>query len=234
MATTKRLVESALRSIGVLASGEEAQPAELQDALLYAKQMLDSWTNETLLVPALVHEQFTLTEQNSFTIGPGGDFDTVRPTVIEQLNIKTPEGYNAAVEIVGLNTWSDIPIKNNVQSYPRYAYYTSDNPLGILRFSAVIAAGNELLMVSSKPIQDLPALTAEVEFPPGYERAIRLGLALELAPEYGKQVDRVIAAQYAQARKVLKRTNSTTRLRELQMDPGLTGSRGYDIYSGPG
>lgn len=234
MATTKRLVESALRSIGVLASGEEARPAELQDALLYAKQMLDSWTNETLLVPALVHEQFDLVEQNSFTIGPGGDFDTVRPTVIEKLNIREASGHSVAVEIVGLNTWSDIPIKSNVQSFPRYAYYTSENPLGILRFSAVTAAGNKLVMVSSKPIQDLPALTAEVEFPPGYERAIRLGLALELAPEYGKQVDQVIAAQYSQARKVLKRTNSTTRLRELQMDGGLIQPRGYDIYSGPG
>jgi hypothetical protein len=33
---------------------------------------------------------------------------------------------------------------------------------------------------------------------------------------------------------VLKRTNSTTRLRELQMDGGLIQPRGYDIYSGPG
>lgn len=234
MATTKRLVESALRSIGVLASGEEARPAELQDALLYAKQMLDSWTNETLLVPALVHEQFDLVEQNSFTIGPGGDFDTVRPTLIEKLNIREPSGHQVSVDIVGLNTWSDIPIKSNVQTFPRYAYYTSENPLGILRFSAVTAAGNQLVMVSSKPIQDLPELTAKVEFPPGYERAIRLGLALELAPEYGKQIDQVIAAQYSQARKVLKRTNSATRLRELQMDPGLSQPRGYDIYSGPG
>ena len=234
MATTKRLVESALRSIGVLASGEEAKPAELQDALLYAKQMLDSWANETLLVPALVHEQFDLTEQNTFTIGPGGDFDTVRPTLIEKLNIREPSGHQVPVEIVGLNTWSDIPIKSNVQSFPLYAYYTSGNPLGTLRFSAVTAAGNKLVMVSSKPIQDLPELTEEVEFPPGYERAIRLGLALELTPEYGKQVDQVIALQYAQARKILKRTNSATRLRDLQVDPALTQPRGYDIYSGPG
>jgi len=234
MATTKRLIESALRSIGVLASGEEAKPAELQDALLYAKQMLDSWTNETLLVPALIHEQFELTEQNTFTIGPGGDFDTVRPTLIEKLNIRESGGHQVPVEIVGLNTWSDIPIKNNVQTFPLYAYYTSGSPLGTLRFSAVTAAGNKLVMVSSKPIQDLPELTEEVEFPPGYERAIRLGLAMELAPEYGKPFDQVIALQYSQARKILKRTNSSTRLRDLQVDPALLQPRGYDIYNGPG
>jgi len=85
-----------------------------------------------------------------------------------------------------------------------------------------VAGGNKLAMISAKPITDLPALTAEVSFPPGYDRAIRLGLALELAPEYGKDVTAVMAAQYAQARKVLKRINSLSRNRDLEMDPGLT------------
>jgi len=158
----------------------------------------------------------------------------VRPTLIEKLNIRESGGHQVPVEIVGLNTWSDIPIKNNVQTFPLYAYYTSGSPLGTLRFSAVTAAGNKLVMVSSKPIQDLPELTEEVEFPPGYERAIRLGLAMELAPEYGKPFDQVIALQYSQARKILKRTNSSTRLRDLQVDPALLQPRGYDIYNGPG
>lgn len=236
MATTKRLIDSALRSIGVLASGEEARPTELQDALLYAKQMLDSWSNETLLVPALVHEQFDLTLQNEFTIGDGGDFDTVRPTTIEHLRIIDTEGNSLPIDLVGLNTWANIPIKDTVQTFPKYAYYTSSNPLGVLRLSGIpVAGGNKLAMISAKPITDLPALTAEVSFPPGYDRAIRLGLALELAPEYGKDVTAVMAAQYAQARKVLKRINSLSRNRDLEMDPGLTyEAGGYDVYSGPG
>jgi len=44
-----------------------------------------------------------------------------------------------------------------------------------------------------------------------------------------------MAAQYAQARKVLKRINSLSRNRDLEMDPGLTyEARGYDVYSGSG
>lgn len=235
MATTKQLIESALRSIGVLASGEEATPAEMQDALLYAKQMLDSWTNETLLVPALIHEQFDLTEKNGFTIGSGGDFDTVRPTIIYQLHITDGSGTRNQVEVVGLNTWSDIQNRNFVQTYPKYAHYTSSYPLGVLHLSAAATEGTKLEMVSAKPIQDLPVLTADVQYPPGYDRAIRLGLALELAPEYGVKVDQVIAIQYAQARKVLKRTNSATRNMDLKVDPALLNQGAYyDINNGLG
>jgi hypothetical protein len=187
-------------------------------------------------VPALVHEQFDLTLQNEFTIGDGGDFDTVRPTTIEHLRIIDTEGNSLPIDLVGLNTWANIPIKDTVQTFPKYAYYTSSTPLGVLRLSGIpVAGGNKLAMISAKPITDLPALTAEVSFPPGYDRAIRLGLALELAPEYGKDVTAVMAAQYAQARKVLKRINSLSRNRDLEMDPGLTyEARGNDVYSGPG
>lgn len=233
MATTKRLIDSALRSIGVLASGEEARPAELQDALLYAKQMMDGWANETLLVPALVHETFTLTSARQYTIGPAGDFDTVRPTLIEHARIRDAGGLERPVEIVSLNIWAEIGIKDTIHDWPSYLYYEPSYPLGVIRFSANTRAGSELKLVTSKPLAELPALTSETEFPPGYERCIRLGLALELAPEYGKQVDPVIAAQYRQARAVLKRTNSATRTGTLKVDGGLLQPRGYDIYSGP-
>ena len=77
MATTKRLIEGALRKIGVIAAGEEAEPSEMQDALEIANEWLESLSNEGLLIYALTHESFTLTSARTYTFGPGVDFDTV-------------------------------------------------------------------------------------------------------------------------------------------------------------
>lgn len=236
MATTKALIESAMRSIGVLAGGEEAKPAELQDALTYCKQMLDGWSNETLMVPAYVHETFTLTAKSKYMIGPGSaDFDTVRPTLIENLRIKNAGGLEIPVRIITVDAYADLRYKDSQTTYPRWAYYEPTRPEGTLYLSASTIAGDELIMISSKPIEDLPALTADITYPPGYERAIRLNLAMELAPEYGKPLDQVIAAQARQAITVLKRTNSATKGRTAKVDAGLLsrGGHGYDIYSGP-
>jgi len=233
MATTKRLIESALRTIGVLAAGEEAHPSEMQDALETAKQMMDGWSNESLLIPVLAHESFTLTAARSYTIGPGGDFDTTRPMFIHHLRIRDGSGYEQTIDISSLNTWAEIPWKDTETYWVQYAYYIPEFPLGRLVFSSWPQAGDALKMVSAKPITELPALTADVEYPPGYDRAIRLGLAMELGPEYGKPVDPVIAAQLRAAQTVLKRTNAKPRIPTLRVDPGLTREPRYDIDVGP-
>ncbi len=233
MATTKQLIDSALRMIGALASGEDAQPAEVQDALLYAKQMLDSWSNEGLMVNALTHESFTLTGSRSYTIGPGGNFDTIRPTTIESARIRDAGGLETPVTIASQNIWTGIHLKDTSEYSPSYLYYEPEYPLGRIEFSALPTPNDTLKLITTKPITELPALTEQVSFPPGYERAIRLGLAIELAPEYGKQLDQVIAAQYRQSLAVLKRTNSRTRDLTMQVDSGLVLRGGYDITSGP-
>lgn len=233
MATTKQLIDGALRTIGVLASGEQAKPSEAQDALQYAKQMLDSWSNEGLLVPALTHESFTLSSKRTYTIGPGGDFDTVRPTTIENVRIRDAGNLETPVSIASLNLWANISLKDTVVNTPDYVYYEPEYPLGRLEFSCIPTAGDSLKLVTTKPITELPALTESVQFPPGYDKAIRLGLAIELAPEYGVDVSQVVAAGFRQAIMVLKRTNSKTRMGTVEVDSGLVRKNGYDINHGP-
>lgn len=233
MATTKQLIDGALRTIGVLASGEQAKPSEAQDALQYAKQMLDSWSNEGLLVPALTHESFTLSSKRTYTIGPGGDFDTVRPTTIENVRIRDAGNLETPVSIASLNLWANISLKDTVVNTPDYVYYEPEYPLGRLEFSCIPTAGDTLKLVTTKPITELPALTESVQFPPGYDKAIRLGLAIELAPEYGVEISAAVAAGYRQAIMVLKRTNSKTRMGTVEVDSGLIRKNGYDINHGP-
>lgn len=233
MATTKRLIEGALRKIGVLAAGEEAEPSELADALETANEWLESLSNEGLLVYALTHESFDLVGQASYTIGVGGDFDTTRPITIEDMRVRDSGGLEEPVKIVSLNIWSGISIKNTTVTFPDYAYYEPEYPLGVIKFDSIPETGNTLKIVSKKQLSALPALTSEVDLPPGYSRFIRLGLAIELAPEFGKAIDNATAGTYRQATAALKRTNSASRVPTLKVDAGLTMPQEYDINAGP-
>lgn len=234
MATTKQLIDSALRSIGVLESGEEAKPDEVQDALLYATAMLESWSLDGLLVHALEHESFALTGGRTYTIGTTGDFATVRPVAIESLVLRDSGGLEVEIKQYSLNQWASIPIKDAVRNYPEGFYYEPDYPLGTIYFSSIPDTGDTLKLVSRKLISDLPALGTDLTYPPGYDRAIRLGLAIELSPDYGKAVTPEMAALYRDSLYKLKRAAAASRVPSLQMDAGLVRERSYDITSGPG
>jgi hypothetical protein len=76
------------------------------------------------------------------------------------------------------------------------------------------------------------SLDTELTFPPGYERALRFGLALDLAVEYGREASTALVGAFAQAFSAIKRTN--TVVPTLGLDPALSGRQAgeWDASSG--
>ena len=68
---------------------------------------------------------------------------------------------------------------------------------------------------------------------PGYERALKLCLAIEIAPEYQISAGADVVQLAIAAKANLKRTNK--RPLTLQIDPGaltVSGKRRFNIYTG--
>ena len=75
-----------------------------------------------------------------------------------------------------------------------------------------------------------PDLVTVVELAPGYARALRTNLAVELAPEFGRPPDPVIHQAAKESLADLKRANFP--LVEVGIDPALTGGGGsYNILT---
>lgn len=235
MATTKQLIESALRTIGVLASGEEASAAEIQDSLLIARQMVDSWAVENLLIPSVSQDTFKLVPgQRVYTIGPSGDFDTVRPEEIRVIRISSDGGGNDhIVEPVGLKQIESIPDKDSQVTFPDYYYYQSDYPLGKIILSRAPAVDYDIVISSYKTSVAIPDLTVATEWPRAYERFVRLALCVEMAPEFGVQVPNEVAASYAQLRRSIKTQNANNRPLNMSVDKGLLRGEIFNIENGP-
>lgn len=67
------IISRALKDIGALEAGETPAPADAQDAFDMLNDMLDQWSNESMMVFYKTEIIFTLSQgQTQYTIGPGG------------------------------------------------------------------------------------------------------------------------------------------------------------------
>lgn len=206
-----------MRLLGVLATGEAPSAAEQQDAFTALNDMIDSMSNENLLIYNKVIETFTLVGgQAQYTMGipvspATADFTTSRPQKIEQATIKITGGPTPAIEvpmkILTQQEWADTALKATSSSIPMWLYHDGAYPLDNLYFWPVPTLAYSVVLYSWKQLAEFATVNDTVALPPGYKKMLRYGLALELAPEFGKQPDEIIGLQFAEAKESIKRLN---------------------------
>ena len=241
MSTALDICTAALRLIGVGASGETLPAAEAQDALTSLNQLIQRWNLERLMIHAITLQQFSfVVGQQSYTIGSGGNFNTTRPVRIERATVKvltqTPN-YEVPLQLVTDQEWSPIIEKSLTAEipqllWPQMTYGASG--LATLWFWPIPSVVNAVVLDTWGPITSLASLSTTVALPPGYEEAMQYGLALKLAPEYGRIPDAqlpTIAEIAAESKAAIKSANSEPVL--SRCDSALLKRGGYfDIRTG--
>jgi hypothetical protein len=227
MTTANDIINRALRSLSVIGQGESADQDQAADALVCLNDMVSSWANESLMLYQVSQDSITLTPgKKDYTIGEGAfDINSARPVSIEQAFIRML-GVDYPVTIIDRQRYESIVLKSTTSTFPAWLYYDTGFPSSTLRIWAAPTQANTLVVDSLKPLQSFPALSSAVSLPPGYERALRLNLAVELMPEYRVSNDKIdIMARDAKAG--IKRINYTPPHANL----GLGGARRYSIYA---
>lgn len=221
--TGQDLISASLRLIGVLASGEAPSASEANDALSTLNDLLDCWSTESLLINTKVREVFPLVSgQQSYAMGTGGDFDTTRPQKIENAIIQLISN-NPPIElpmkILNKDQYAGIILKALVSDFPLYVYADGAYPLENINVWPVPVNANNLVLYSWKPLTEVASLTADLIVPPGYLRALRFNLAIDLAAEFGRPITPEIAGIAAESKANIKRMNSGPHY--LQVDESL-------------
>jgi hypothetical protein len=182
------LISNALRWINALAVGETASSTELSDGLIVLNELVASWSAEQLTLHTRITETVALTTAQSYTWGTGSTWNTARPLrLLAATSIY--QGVSRPVDIISYAEWEGLPeraVSGNVvqklyldNAYPAATAYLWPKPT---------SASTSLELVSMKPLTGFTALTDSVDFAPGYERALRFALAVDLAPEYGHPI----------------------------------------------
>lgn len=234
--TANDVINGALRLLGILASGETSGANEANDGLISLNDMIDTWSNEKLLIYEEAYETFALNAgQQSYQWGTGAaDFNSPRPQKLRDVNwqqVSPTTTLELPVEILNLDQWAAISIKQISSNIPTRCWLEMTYPNATLWVWPQPSVSGNLVIWSWKQLTDIALLTTTLTLPPGYTRALRYNLALELAPEYGRQVDPLVEAHAIESKAALKVMNSKILL--MGCDPATLNKRStWNWYTG--
>ena len=224
--TTRDMITGAMRLINVYGTSEIPSADDMNISVSALDSMIDSWSNNRLMIYTISPSVFPLTGASSYTLGPGGDWNTTRPMAIEEaycrLNSNTPQQLDIACQELTDAQYAGISVKNTTSTFPFAIYDNGNYPLRTIYVFPIGAAGNEMVLWLRQPLLDLSNIDLMIDYPPGYERAFRFNLAVELAAEFGKTVPEQVMGVAQASRLELERLNSTPMY--LRGDGGMSRS----------
>lgn len=226
--TAQQLINAALRKIGVISAAQTASTTQESNALETLQMLLRSWSAERIMVYYIVEgENFTLAAGTSrYTIGDGGDFDTVRPVSI--LGAYVASGIDYPLEIIDRARYRKISIKT-LGDTSAWLWYNPAYPLGEIYLYPT--GSGTIYLDSQKPLTEPTTIVSSVQFPPEYDRAIAFNLAVDLAPDYDKTVTQTLATLARDARNNVTDLYASLQVEEADIEI-LTLNRSYSIEGG--
>lgn len=226
--TAGALVQSSLRLIGAIATGETPTAAELTDGLSAFNDLLELLSTSNLAVYGSAVEVFpTVGGQGVYTIGPGGNWATTRPVRIQGDAVCTYQGVDFPVPQWGQGEYDAVALKTQQQPIVERLLYVNDSPLGRITLWPVPSQVVNITINTDRILTAVTDTSTAVSMPPGYTLMFKHLLAPMLAPDYGITVDPNIIAIGTSALAAIKRANKTKR--EMSFDAGLVGP-GVAIY----
>ena len=230
------ILKLALKDSGVLAVGQSPQPEDISDAFVRVNMMLAQWGKKRWLVYHLVDVAKVSTGAQSYTVGPGGDFDVAyRPDRIEaaffrQTVQSVPNQVDYPLEIIeARETYNDIALKM-LSSFPSYIFYDSSYPLGHIFPWPIPQSGIYEIHLSLKEVlSQFTSVSQVINLPAEYVPLIHYNLCARLRPAYQQLPDPTITALAKDSLNVVRGAN--TQIPRLKMPTDLTRPGVYNPYS---
>jgi hypothetical protein len=233
--TANDLITSSLRLIGAVASGETPPTAELADGLMVLNHMMSTWNAESQMIFTNGnYQEFALTVgKQSYTLGPGGDWNTARPARIERMGFvslaNAAQPLEIPISMMTQDQWAQVPVKLISNTMLLAVYDDGGFPSRTLYFRYIPTIAANVRVYSWTALSYFADGTTTYSFPEGYYEALRYNLAVRLAPEFGMSAAAqaqlaVVVPLAIEARAVIKRMN--TNPLDLKCDAAVVGTSG--------
>jgi len=238
MATVGDLIALALINSGVVAQGQAPSPEDSNNALTLTNIMISQWNRKRWLLYDLLDVAIPTTGAQSYTVGPGGDFNTPRPDRLEngcylrQLNNTSPQAQtDYPLQIIpSYEDYTRIRLKE-MGTWPSMIFYDSNWPMGTVYPWPVPAANlYDLHILVKNQITQFASLTTAINLPPEYYGAIFYNLQTRLRAAYRLPPDDMLVAFARDALNAIRGAN--IQVPTLQMPRAVVGNQvAYNVYS---
>ena len=205
--TKDDLIKASLRLIGVGSIDEDPTPEEITQAAVALNIMIKAWQTDGLQLWQIRTKSMTpVTSQYQYNLGissPSGDVVGSRPLRIIDIYRRITATVNDTplIKMSREEYWrlSDKDSEGTPVNY----YYDPQLTNGVLNVwpapNSTFASDNTFEILYHKPYDDMDETsTDDFEFPSEWYEAIKYGLAVRLAPEYGiPRLERALLHQEA-------------------------------------
>jgi len=218
----------------MIAEGETPSAETSADALSAMNQMIESWNTERLSIFSTQDQIFTWPASAiSRTLGPTGDFVGNRPILIDDSTYfrDASTGISYGIKIINQQQYDGIAVKTVTSTYPQVLWINMSYPDIEMYIYPVPTRALEWHFISVEELSRPATLATSLTFPPGYLRAFRYNLAVELAPEFGVEPSPTVVRIAMTSKRNLKRINNPDDL--MSIPYSIVGTRQrYNIYAG--
>ena len=175
MATASDIIRSALLLNGAVAADQSLSATDLTDGLDTLNDMLESWyLDGTIIYTVQAITATTVANQDYVALG-------TRPIRILSAQIRDSSSIDHNMIEIGYDDYRIISNKSVTSYFPEIIYCDYAYPTATVKFWPVPAAAYTCTFSCHAPFTRFASVVEAVSLPPGYARAIRYNLALELA-----------------------------------------------------
>lgn len=197
-----KLIDLALKQLGTLAAGENANADEVADAVDSLRGLLAQWATDRLYIYKVQPITLNLTGIGTYNLSQEiQSLSDIAKLDDEQINLIRDLN----------NTGNYIPV-----------IYTEQLPY----WSFQVLVDAKKLELKTYILPTTLQAEDEIELPTKYERPLILSLALEIAPMFGAEPSALLLKNQANAVDLLKRSNSVPAYAKNDLPVGL----GYGCY----
>lgn len=235
MPSSNDFTARALRALGVIDPTETPSAEDAETGFNALNDWMESLATQRLSIYQVARTVKALTNGTAtYTVGSGGDINIARPLWIQDAGLIIDNGAAQPIEmpisVLSDDDWAAVTIKTLPGPYVRGVWYDYAFAAGLATLSVTPvpdASSTSLVLYTPTALTSFADQTTSYSFPPGYNRAIRANLALELAGEYSATPSAALVRMAEDGLTLVKRANS--RLTTLFPDPTLLRRRGVTV-----
>ena len=236
MAAVSTMILRSLRLTGEKGRADTLTSTEAVQCLDELNTFMDACNIERLLCYQITQESFALTAGTaSYAIGPGGAFNTVRPTkLVPPCFVRDSSNLDSPLNIIDSVAYGSIVQKNVGTTYPAYIYYDygfSATSTGTITVYPVPSASLTLFINSWKQLQSFSTVSVQLALPPGYQLFIESNFAIHMAAGQ-VPISKELAMMAAQSKANIKNLNAPDVIAKLDYVVPAGGGRS-SILTGP-
>lgn len=239
LTTPQSIVTFALKASGILGVGQSALAQDNNDVFDALNGMIATWNRKRWLIYHLLDVSLQTTGAQSYTVGPGCDFDVPRVDRLEAAffrqfvqNVPGQNEVDFPLEILqSREDYNNVALKK-LPSWPKYIFFDSGYPTGLVYPWPIAQAGlYELHLTLKAHLPQFTALIQDINLPDEYHEALWTNLTVRVCAMYPGSVLTPAVEGLAKASLSTIRV-ANTQIPRLSMPRGMVRPPLFNIFSG--